>query len=270
MLWKTLEYPLPETTLTYQECEEIMAPAKTQILHGLQICENLPLVLLFGPKSQLGLGLPHLYTLQGIIHFEDLIHHTSQGTLTGDLYRSTLEQLMINIGYGSDLFSAPYAALGKLMPYTWMTHMWEFLAGNGLRVRHDIVLRLLRQHDSFIMRRAVEVSFPFETLDAINRCRLYLRVLTVAEIVTADGEFITDKAWNGIRDSTMESPYKWPTQPCPPPKDWRVWRAALTRCYFLETGLHLKGENWDNFPFLRPIRLNLVILPKNPYIEKIR
>ena len=68
MLWETLEYPLPATTLTYQECEEIMAPAKIQILHGLQICENLPLVLLFGPKSQFGLGLPHLYTLQGIIY----------------------------------------------------------------------------------------------------------------------------------------------------------------------------------------------------------
>ena len=169
MLWKTLEYPLPATTLTLQECEEIMAPAKTQILHGLQICDKFPLVLLFGPKSKLGLGLPHLYTLQGIMHLEDLIHHTSQGTLTGDLYRSTLEQLLINIGYGSDLFSAPYEILGKLMPYTWMTHLWEFLDSNGIQLRHDIELCLLRQNDSYIIRRAVEAKFTFEKLDAISQ-----------------------------------------------------------------------------------------------------
>ena len=245
MLWKTLEYPLNATTLTRQECEEIMAPAKTEILHGLQICDKFPLVLLFGPQSKLGLGLPHLYTLQGIMHIEDLIHHTSQRTLTGELYRATLEQLLINIGYGSDLFGAPYDELGDLMPYTWMTHLWEFLDNNGIELRHDIVLPLLRQHDSFIMRRAVEAKFTFSKLDAINRCRLYLQVLTLSEIVTADGETITEKAWSGIRDSTIKSPYRWPRQPRPPSKDWRIWQTAITVCY-LGSGRRLRGPlgNW--------------------------
>ena len=239
MLWKTLEYPLPATTLTLEECDEIMAPAKVQILHGLQICSNFPLVLLFGPKSKLGVGLPHLYSLQGILHIEDLLHHTSQGTLTGELYRSTLEQLIINIGYGSDLFAAPFAKLGALMPYTWMTHLWEFLDRYGLRIQHDIELPLLRHHDSFIMRQAVDAKFSPSQLDAINRCRLYLQVLTVAELATADGESLTDKAWNGIRDTSITSPYIWPVQPSPPLRDWRLWQAALSVC-FLARGLRLQ------------------------------
>ena len=239
MLWKTLEYPLHATTLTLQECEEIMAPAKREILHGLQICENFPLMLLFGPQSNLVLGLKHLYTLQGIMHIEDLIHQTSQGTLTGELYRSTLEQLMVNIGYGSDLFSAPYATLGKLMPYTWMTHLWEFLDRRGLQLKHDIELVLLRHHDCFIMRKAVEAKFTFSQLDAINRCRIYLQVMTLAEIASADGESITEKAWVGTYDLTAVSSYKWPRQPKPPSRDWGVWRNALTVC-FLATGRRLR------------------------------
>ena len=231
MLWKTLEYPLHATTLTLHECEEIMAPAKTEILHGLQICEKFPSVLLFGPKSHLGLGLQHLYTLQGTMHLEDLIHQTSHNTLTGDLYRATLEQLMINIGYGSDLFGAPYPVLGKLMPYTWMTHLWEFLHKYGIRVFHDIKLPLVRQHDSFIMQRAVDAKFSFAQLEAINRCRLYLQVLTVAELATGDGEFLSDKAWEGNLDTTVSSPYQWPRQPKPPNRDWRIWQSALTVCY---------------------------------------
>ena len=231
MLWKTLEYPLHATTLTLQECEEIMAPAKTEILHGLQICDRFPLALLFGPQSKLGLGLKHLYTLQGIMHLEDLIHQTSQGTLTGEMYRLTLEQLIVNIGYGDDLFSAPYALMGKLMPYTWMTHLWEFLDRYGIQLRHDIRLELVRQHDSFIMRRAVEAKFSFTQLDAINRCRVYLQVLTVSEITTADGEFIAEKAWAGIRDTTVTSRYNWPRQQKPPLRDWRIWQSALTVCY---------------------------------------
>ena len=245
MLWKTLEYPLNATTLTVHDCEEIMAPAKTEILHGLQICDKFPLVLLFGPKSKLGLGLPHLYTLQGILHLEDLLYPTSHATLTGDSYRSTLEQLMVNIGYGTDLFQVPYDLLGKLMPYTWMTHLWEFVYCNAIQIRHDITMPLLRLHDSFIMHRAVVAKFTFAKLDAINRCRLYLQVLTCAEIVTADGGSITPKAWSGIRDSTVNSPYQWPTQPRPPPQDWRVWQSALTSCY-LDTGRQLRVPlgNW--------------------------
>ena len=68
-----------------------MEPALTLGLNGIGICRHLPRVLLHGPTRTQGIGLPHIYFLQGIAHLEDIMTHTSQETLTGDLFRASLE-----------------------------------------------------------------------------------------------------------------------------------------------------------------------------------
>ena len=41
-IWKLLEYPLNATTLSKEQCKDIMKPAMTVGLNGLGICQNLP------------------------------------------------------------------------------------------------------------------------------------------------------------------------------------------------------------------------------------
>jgi hypothetical protein len=53
-LWKTLSYPLPCTTLSKRQCEEIMAPALHQALPAMGVCRNFPRHVVHGPVSHMG------------------------------------------------------------------------------------------------------------------------------------------------------------------------------------------------------------------------
>ena len=63
---KTLQYPLSVTTLTKDECDLIVKCYRQTALNSLSIVRNFPRKLTHGPKALQGLGIPHLYTVQGI------------------------------------------------------------------------------------------------------------------------------------------------------------------------------------------------------------
>jgi len=107
-LWKTLTYPLPCTTLSKQQCNEIMAPALHQALPAMGICRNFPRQVVHGPLSHMGLGIPHIHTLQEVARIKDMMHHSTIDSFTGQLYRSTLEAMILEVGFNSNIFQLPF------------------------------------------------------------------------------------------------------------------------------------------------------------------
>ena len=95
-----------------------MAPALTVGLNGLGICRNLPRKLVYGPVEKQGLGLPHLYSLQGIVHVEDLILHTCLESLTGEMFVANLEQMIVDVAVGAGVLQMSFQDYGFLTPYT--------------------------------------------------------------------------------------------------------------------------------------------------------
>jgi hypothetical protein len=70
--------------------------------------------------------------------------------------------------------------------------------------------------------------FKGQELVCLNRCRLFLKAVTLADISGADRKAITHDAWHGRRDSTRPDYYSWPNQGDPASKDWLLWRRALS------------------------------------------
>jgi hypothetical protein len=66
-------------------------------------------------------------------------------------------------------------------------------------------------------------------LAAFNRCRLFLGIIFLSEITTADGCSFARNAWLGIRPRF--TPLLWPYQPNPGPKSWRIWRGLLANVF---------------------------------------
>jgi len=63
----------------------------------------------------------------------------------------------------------------------------------------------------------------------INRCRMFLQALTVADIATGNGRAIRRDAWSGIQDLHLNlRRYNWTRQERPSAADWRAWRDALS------------------------------------------
>ncbi len=73
----------------------------------------------------------------------------------------------------------------------------------------------------------IEQGFSANVLGTLNRCRLYLQVLTLSDIVSADGLCIVPDVFIGIPLSDRKSTLRWPCQQRPCSKSWAIWKTAL-------------------------------------------
>jgi hypothetical protein len=74
---------------------------------------------------------------------------------------------------------------------------------------------------------------------ACNHCRMYLRAIFLSDIVTGDGEYILDSAWNGAPYVTPHKLQSWPHYGKPPKSSWDIWRKWL-KTAFLGRGGRLR------------------------------
>jgi hypothetical protein len=77
-------------------------------------------------------------------------------------------------------------------------------------------------------------------LRKINRCRIYLRAVTISDIATACGTIMNPKRWSKTNRTPVEaSPYNWPLQRKPDKTAWKIWRNAIRTCLLQNKGLKL-------------------------------
>jgi hypothetical protein len=110
-LWRTLSYPLPCTSLSKKQREEIMAQALFQALPAMGVCRYFPRSVVHGPLSRMGLGILHIHSSQEISRLKDMMRHTAIDTFTRQLYRGTLEAMILEVGVGTEIFHYPFQEL---------------------------------------------------------------------------------------------------------------------------------------------------------------
>ncbi len=104
---KTIVYPFPTLNLSKQQCNEIMAPILHFGLPALGVCRNFPRKMVLALTEFLGLGLKHIYMVRQVFRLKDIMHHTFSKSMTGKLYRNSLEIYFIEAGIGTSLLSLP-------------------------------------------------------------------------------------------------------------------------------------------------------------------
>ena len=117
---------------------------------------------------------------------------------------------------------------------SWLAATWEFM--DKFNIHIDLPLprfQLRRDQDAFIMEKFVEAGATSRELGILNRCRLFLRVITFADIFEADGHTITLEAWQGRPMQELRKGYQWPIQGRPGEFQWRKWRSFLRRIFKL-------------------------------------
>ena len=78
------------------------------------------------------------------------------------------------------------------------------------------------------MRRFVALGYRSKQLQSLNRCRLFLRVTTLADIVESSGRYLCQQALQGRRQIGRPSyGYTWPEQGNPDKEAWKLWAKAI-------------------------------------------
>jgi hypothetical protein len=223
-------YPLPCCSLTHQQCKQIQAPALAALLPKLHMNCHTPHVIVFGEQKYGGLELPDLYTDQGYGQLKLLVAHLKMKDEIGDLILIAISHLQIHIGSATPFFALPYPAYNKWIPNSWLTSIWKHT--HQLTIVVDVkkhwTLGLARQHDKFIMDEILTYNFSSQQLILINNCCLYLQVILISDITTADGKFILSSVQKGQRPKDRPSNLYWPRQEKPPAQAWNLWNTALS------------------------------------------
>lgn len=229
---RTWLYPLQASTFSKEECDDIAKPLFSATLPKLGSNRKIPKVYRYAPKSLMGLGLPDIYTMQGTAQLKAIIFHMRKGTMVGKLLQIELEAANIELGIKGHLFELNYDEWHFLLTNCWLKSTWEFCFRNKLSLNGSYDTPMLqRRGDVCIMETLMEdfrEHFTKSELMTLNRCRLFLEVLFLSDIVDGKGEKVTLKAMNGIRDSHRCSEWTWPLQIRPVPIEWKVWQRAIT------------------------------------------
>jgi hypothetical protein len=130
------------------------------------------------------------------------------------------------MGVGEDITDLRLRKVVEASTSSWMGFTVDFMMENGLQLQHDIVLSLHCQHYQYITKTFALNQATTCDLKASIRCRLFLKVVCLAEICTGSGDAITEDAWLGRRGDVINE-YNWPEQPRPPEKDWTIWQRLL-------------------------------------------
>jgi hypothetical protein len=120
----------------------------------------------------------------------------------------------------------------------WITAIWESLHACKAKVsiNSDWIPHPTRIGDITIMEEMTGSALVNKRdLADINRCRVYLRVFFLSDIVNIQGDAIEEWAITGERINARRSTWHWPVQQKPPRNMWNKWKVALRAVFKDET-----------------------------------
>jgi len=188
---RTLLYPLVATTITEDKLQAISDQLYWKSLPKCGIVRTFPIRYRHLPIRYQGLGLPNLYLEQEISKLREIMTISDTDSVAWDQLRLGLEGIQVQVGVPDIIFNHPYDEFSILAEECWLKSHWKFLSSQGYSLQGWKEKQpTKRRHDSFIMCKIIESSIMIsdDDLKKINRCRLYLRAWTIADIASGDGK----------------------------------------------------------------------------------
>jgi hypothetical protein len=138
--------------------------------------------------------------------------------------------LQLLSGSGNLFLNQPEHKFRWLEP-GWLQSVWAFTSRYSFTFLYPAgwIPKKPREHDVFLMEAFNKQNIPISYLKILNCCRLYLQVITMSDISTADGLTILPDIKRGIRLETRTSHLLWPIQGDLSQTDWQVWCQYLRR-----------------------------------------
>jgi len=107
----------------------------------------------------------------------------------------------------------------------------------------------LREKDQGLVKAIAAIGkFEAWQLRQINRCRMYLKISTISDIASPCGIKLYDPRVNQSPTPEDDSRFNWPTQECPEPKYWKIWRTACRTLLNQDKNLTTPLGDWHATP----------------------
>ncbi len=227
---KSLCYALPALTLPKKALDDISTSLHSVALPRSGFARTFPKKVLYGPREFQGLGLENLYLEQYIPKVKAIVDFAYKDATSKEIVLSNLEVTKLEAGIPGPLFEYEYRLSFLTGQKSWIAETKDFCWENNIyfeeRGKH---LTPKRENDQFLMDVFVRSGkYSDSELKILLRCRLYLQVSTLSDIVSGDGKSILDDALNG-KNRYLTGNHDWPIQARPPNIEWTFWAKVLQR-----------------------------------------
>jgi hypothetical protein len=209
-----LGYPLPALTFSEEECNSIQSPTLMAFLLKIHLNRHTARSIVFGSYRFGGLNIKSLYSIQSLGQITLFVGHLRAYDKTLKLIRISLSYLQLAAGSTISVLNLLAKTYKGWTDNIWLLSFWKFLNKVGLLITiSQLWLPMLtRWSNVALMDFFIEQGFSANVLGTLNHCRLYLQVLTLSNIVSADGLCIVPDVFIGIPLSDRKSTLRWPCQ----------------------------------------------------------
>jgi hypothetical protein len=201
------------------------------VLGKMGIVRTAPSIIATAPTCFGGLGIMSFEVQQLLSHLSlIMLHGPDVSSMTHQLLRVTMESYaLLEAGLPGDPASLPSVSYST--PKCWITQTLHSMAKYDISLQSGFTgLSKWCQDDKYIMDR-MRLFFSGSSLATVNKVRMYLRIVTWSDLVSADGKHYDTDLLQGIRGDGHPSPsfsrYHWPTIPPPSTAEKQVWTHSL-------------------------------------------
>jgi hypothetical protein len=222
-----LRYSLNITVINQIDMETIQAKATMAFLSARGYNRHMPREVVYAPSLNQGVGMRHLYDLQGSDSTRLLLQELNQEkSMSQSMIIALLEVIQLEAGIGKPILEDCPPL--EYLEWGWIPQIRDFLHHiNGKIIQATKMPELYREHDQYLMDSPyVEHQTRREKL-YIHRCRLYLQVETLSDIVTSAGTQILKSWYKPIAERPSTSLLRWPKQKRPNQQAWNAWKRFL-------------------------------------------
>lgn len=240
-----MRYSLAITAINQMDLEKIQSAATTAFLSATGYNRHMPRAIVFAPKIFQGLGMHHLYGIQGCNSTRLLIQELNmKDSATGNMLRAELETIQMESGIGLAVLEETRSI--DYIEWGWIPQIREFLQHiNGKITNATPTPKAYQIHDRYIMDSETLHTLSYKERMLIHRCRLYLQVEVLSDISDAAGEHILQPWFGPDEQKPSYSTKSWPQQKNPGKEAWRIWRRFIGRAFLNANGrLRQTLGNW--------------------------
>jgi hypothetical protein len=222
-----LRYSLNITSINQMDMETIQSKATIAFLSAQGYNQKMPREVVYAPQIYQGIGMRHLYDLQGSDSTRLLLQELNQEkSMTQNLLLALLEVIQLEAGIGKPILEDCRPL--EYLEWGWIPQIRDFLYHIDGKILHATKTpELYREHDQYLMDSPYLDRKTRREKLYIHRCRLYLQVETLSDIVTSAGTQILTSWYNPIAERPSKSLLRWPKQKRPNQQAWNAWKQFL-------------------------------------------
>ena len=198
------------------------------LLHSHGIAKTCSRVVLHASRKLAGLNIYHLFQLQGFEKLKLFMWHYRRMDTTGKLLKICMDYTQLEVGVSQQFLQLNYSQYQQYVTKTWITSIWSYLGQCKAKIEmiNNKQYVAPREGDRYFMEILVVHKLPNEKLVKINQVRMYLKIVTLSDMVEVGSRVkILKRVMNGT--ASRKSEWEWP-RICEIPKAWfEIWRNVL-------------------------------------------